>query len=393
MKYWRGYLVAAIMLAFTWALTEFAKSHTVLIDMVYPYVSRMVMGSLAEWSSAVEGCLWQLLALVLAVGILASIVLMIVLRWNPIQWLGWVLAGASLVVFLHTGIYGMNYYAGDIADDLRLQVKEYTVTELEEATAFYRDEANRLAKEIDRDAQGKPKYPDFENLAEAVGGGFEILTYVENYPIFAGSAVPVKKLGWSDMYTSMGISGFTMGITGEAAVNPQMPSVSLPFTMCHEMAHRMSIASERDANFAAFLACSVNAREEIAYSGYFMAYRYCYNALASISTSTAQECASRIREGLDPLFAQDLKDYNDFLISNQKPQASEFASNVNDTYLKASGEEEGVASYGTVADLFVSWHIQEYVLPLMKEEEDPFNPYDSSQVDLTGIVNAPVVTE
>ena len=389
MKYWRGYLVAAIVAALTWGLVKFAEAHTVLIDMVYPYVTRILVSSLADWSSAVDVCLWQLIVLVLAVGVLASIVLMVLLRWNFFQWLGWIAAIASFVCLFHTAIFGLNYYAGDLADDVRLEVREYTVTELEEATAFYRDRANELARKIPRDADGKPKYPSFEEMAEAVGEGFDILTHEKAIPVFAGSTLPVKKLGWSDMYTSMGISGVTVAMTGEAAVNPQMPALSQPFTMCHEMAHRMSIASEQDANFAAYLACSVNPDVKIQYSAYFMAYRYCYSALNSISTSTARDCAARIREDLDPLFAQDLKDYNDFLIASQKQKAVEVANTVNDTYLKTSGEEEGIASYGTVADLLVSWHIQEYVLPLHVEVEEVFDPYDENQVDLSGIVNAP----
>ena len=36
LKYWRGYLVAALLAALTWALTEFAKAHTTLVDMIYP---------------------------------------------------------------------------------------------------------------------------------------------------------------------------------------------------------------------------------------------------------------------------------------------------------------------------------------------------------------------
>ena len=390
MKYWRGYLVAAIVAAFTWGLIKFAEAHTVLIDMIYPYVTRMLVASLADWSSAVDVCLWQVFALLLGVGVLASIVLMILLRWNPIQWFGWLLAIASCVYMLHTAIYGLNYYAGDLADDIHLEVRESTVTELKEATIFYRDQANALANKIDRNADGTPQYPSFEELAEQVGEGFHILTYEKSIPIFAGSTVPVKKLGWSDMYTSMGISGFTFALTGEAAVNPQMPSVSLPFTMCHEMAHRMSIASEQDANFAAFLACSVNPSTEIQYSAYFMAYRYCYNALASVGTSTAREAAEQVKDGLNDNFRQDLADYNAFLSSSQKQEAVNVATTVNDTYLKTSGEEQGTASYGMVCDLLVSWHIQEYVLPLHADQEVSFDPYDETQVDLSGIVNAPV---
>ena len=325
MKYWRGYLVAAILAAFTWGLVEFAKSHTVLLDMVYPYVSRILLGSLAEWSAVVDFCLWQVLAMVLGVGILASIVLMILLRWNPIQWFGWIVAIASLVYMLHTAVFGLNYYAGDLADDVRLDVREYSITELKKATIFYRDQANALAHQIPRDGNKLPDYPTFEELAEMCGEGFEILTHEKAIPVFAGSTIPVKKLGWSDMYTSMGISGFTFAVTGEAAVNPQMPAVTLPFTMCHEMAHRMSIASEQDANFAAYLACSVNPNPEIQYAGAFMAYLYCYNALATSNTSAAQKSAAEVRNGMDPLFAQDMADYNSFLISSQKQEAVEIA--------------------------------------------------------------------
>ena len=71
------------------------------------------------------------------------------------------------------------------------------------------------------------------------------------FSIFGGDYTPVKKLGWADMYSSMGITGFTCFVTGEAAVNPQIPATSLPFTMAHEMAHRLCIAREDDANFAA----------------------------------------------------------------------------------------------------------------------------------------------
>ena len=76
MKYWRGYLVAAIFAAFTWGLREFAASHSVLVDMIYPYVTRMAQSFLVEWSSGVEYCMWQTLLLVLGVLALASLVLM-----------------------------------------------------------------------------------------------------------------------------------------------------------------------------------------------------------------------------------------------------------------------------------------------------------------------------
>ena len=391
MKYWRGYLTAAILGFFSWALTEFASTHSALVDMVYPYVTRMAQGVLAEWSSGVEFCLWQFLAVFLVVVVLTSIVLMIVLRWNPIRLIGWYAAAASLLFFLHTAIYGLNGYAGSIADDIRLDVTEFTLSELEDATTYYRDKANALADQIDRNADGTPNYPDFQTLAAQAEEGFDVLVYEDAYSIFAGSTLPVKELGWADMYTSMGITGFTMSLTGEAAVNPQVPVVSMPFTMCHEMAHRMSIATESDANLTAFLACQANPSIEYQYSAYFMAYRYCYSAISRLGTAQSQDAAYRIRNGLNEKFYKDLVQYDDFFNSRKNDTATEVANTVNDTYIKAGGDDRGVASYGAVCDLLVSWHIQHVVLPSQVVEDTKFDPFDEHQVDLSGLVNAPKV--
>ena len=174
MKYWFGYLTAAIFGAITWVLMQFGEKFSTLVDMIYPYVSRLIQTQLADWVSSVSFCLWQLLAVLLGVMALASIVLMIIFRWNFFPWLGWVLACACTLFFLHTGFYGLNNYAGPLAEDIRLSVIEengYSATELADATTYFRDKANELATQVPRDAQGKPKYPSFEELAEMAADG------------------------------------------------------------------------------------------------------------------------------------------------------------------------------------------------------------------------------
>ena len=388
MKMLRGYIAAAIIGALAWVLTQFGERFTTLVDMIYPYVIRTMQGFLATWSGAVDMLIWQVLAVALGVVALGGLVVVIVMKWNPISWGGWVLAAVSLVWLLHTAMFGLNYYAGPLADDIRLDVGRYSVSELAEATEYYRDKANALAAQVDRDSEGNVDFSEFHVLAKQAGDGFHTLTYDYSYPIFAGSTEPVKQLGWADMYTSMGITGFTCGITGEAAVNPQIPDVTLPFTMCHEMAHRMCIAAERDANFAAFLACSVHTDVEFRYSAYFMAYRYCYNALASVNTQAAATAAARVSNGVSDLLKRDLGYYNSYFAAKRSDAATAVADTANDTYLKVSGDASGIASYGQVCDLLVNWHIQTIVLPSMAVVESPFDPYDESQVDLSGNVNA-----
>lgn len=379
MKYWRGYLVAFVFAVFTWMLGRLGSSLNVLVDMVYPYVTRMLQGMLAQWSSSVDFVVWQVLAMVLVVVLLAVVVLMLLLRWNPVQVAGWVLAVVSGGFFLHTLMYGLNQYASPLAEHIKLEQTDYTLQELIDATKYYQNQANYYATLVPRDENGQPVFADFDALAESAGEGFHTLTYERYYPIFAGSTLPVKQLAWEDFFLSSGYTGMTLPFTGEAAVCPDLPDVSLPFTMCHEMAHRMSIASERDANMAGFLACTAHSDPQFRYSGYFMAYRYCLSELRSIQADPAIQAVTRLQAEQNSLLSDDIYEYNTFFRSRHNETTTKVVSSVNDTYLKTSGDAQGIASYDRVSGLLVSWHLQEVVAPT--QVDDTATRFDPLDVD------------
>jgi hypothetical protein len=305
---------------------------------------------------------------------------MIVLKWNPIQWFGWILAVASGLYMLYTLVFGLNYFAGPLAEDIRLEMGAYTVEELTEAAEYYRDKANALAVQVKRDGDGNVDFADFDTLAKQTGDGFHALTYDYSYPVFAGETLPVKKLDWSGWFTRRGVTGMTIGVTGETCVNPDVPDILLPFSMSHEMAHRMCIFTEEDANFAAFLAGHVNDSIEYRYSAYFMAYRYCYSSLAAINTPAASAAAARVNSAVCKELYQDLNYYAAFFSGTGGAGAMSLNTAAAD-----EPREDGFVSYGAVTDMLVSWHIQEIVLPTLTVEELPFDPYDQTQVDLSGI--------
>lgn len=389
MKYWRGYLVAGIFLAIGWALHLLAQAHSILVDMIYPYMTRLVINALADWSGAMSFCLWQVAIVFMVLLGLVSIILMIVLRWNPIQWLGWVLASVSLVSMLNTALYGLNAYTSPLADDVRLTITDYTVTELSEATIYFRDQANALAEKVARDSKGNPDFGSFEDLATQAGEGFRSLTYDKAISVFSGSTAPVKKLTFHGTYTLRRDSGVTVPLTGEACVNPDVPAALLPFAMCKEICHRMSIYTEPDAQFGAFLAGINHPSTAFQYSAYLTAYRECYDALLSAPTSTAQACAKEADSGVNALLRADLEDYTDFF-GKTKPAPVSKARTVETDNTETEPEETQeplitYSEYETVVDLLASWYIQEFVTPLHREEETPFNPLDASQVDLSGL--------
>ena len=389
MKYLTGYLTALILGAITWALGQLASRYSALVDMVYPYVTRTVQEGLAQWSSEVNSCLWQVFLLLMVLGVIAALVMIITMHWRPIRLGGWVLAGFSLLFLLNTVLLGLNVHAGSIADDIRMDVYTYTVDELADATIYYRDKANDLAVQMERDDKGELLWSDFETLANQAGQGFDTLVQTRSFSVFGGSTLPVKKLGWSGIYNALGVTGVTVGLTGEAAVNPKIPVVSQPFTMCREMAHRMCILAEGDSNFAAFLAAVSNESLEFQYSAYYMAYRYCYDALTNAKTNEAKAAAEEIDEGVCDQLRADLDAYKSFFRKHVNEKATHLAETTSDTLHKLSGT---ASSDHAVSDLLVSWHYQQVVLPTMMEEEVEFDPLDESQVDLT-TTQIPVETE
>ena len=386
MKYWRGYLTAAILAAFTWVLIQMGQRYTTLVDMVYPYVTRSIQSFLTAWTGVVDFLVWQTAVVFLIIVLLATLVLVFIFRAKIVRWLGWALAAVMAVVLLHTGIYGLNVYSGPIEDDLRLDMVDYTQSELEAATVFYRDRAMELAEQITRDESGNPVYPTFEELAAITGDGYRTLARERSYSIFGGDYTPVKKLGWSGLYTSMGKTGVTVALTGESAVNPDIPCYALPFAMAHEMAHRLCIAREGEADFAAFLACAENESIEYQYSAYFMAYKFCHAALYSVDEDAAYAIDEKIQG--NPLY-NDINELGSFYSENHDEELTRLVATVTDTYNEATEADAALA--GTVCDYLVNWHIDQYVEE--EEVENKFDPFDETQVDLTGLVNNKTQTE
>ena len=119
-----------------------------------------------------------------------------------------------------------------------------------------------------------------------------------------------------------------------------------------------------------------------------MAYRYCIAALSSVSTQSAVNARAAVQAGVNDYLRYDLAQYDAYYASKKNDVATKVADTANDTYLKTSGDAAGVASYGQVCDLLVNWYIQEVLLPMLTVDENPFDPFDKTQVDLSGIVNA-----
>ena len=323
----------------------------------YRQLSKAVMVALAAVMSVVPFAVWDVLVVVLAVVAVVALVRRIRGHKGLLAWFSWVALVASCALALFVG-WALNHYAPPLADDLGLEVGQYTVEQLADATEHYLREAAGLAAEVPRDDDGTLLGQEFFELAGIAGASYEPLA--GEWPVFQGSTAPVKALLlWGEPQLYSGHTGIFWAPTGESTVPLHCATADMPFTMCHEAAHRLGVASEQEANFCAFLACVTSDDVRFAYSGSYSAFCYCLNALYRADPDRAQQVVQSVADsGLYEGVALVLADR---AATREHYQAyegpfEEVGTTVNNTYLRSFGESAGVRSYGLVVDYLIAWY-------------------------------------
>ena len=173
----------------------------------------------------------------------------------------------------------------------------------------------------------------------------------ERYPELSGYYPAPKGLLFPWILSVQKLSGIYSPITAEANYNSAMTDYNIPFTACHELSHLKGFMEEQEANFIAFLACTEETDEEFQYSGYMLGWIYCMNVLYDADYDIWQE----VRETLCEEAEADLAANREFWAAYDG-RVAEVANQVNDSYLKANGQEQGVESYDRMVDLIVVWY-------------------------------------
>ena len=344
-------LLSGVCLIVTIVFVLFAKYGGSWFFHVYSGVSRNLLGLISAITSPIPVALWELIL----VGLLLWMVYTFIDNLRPFRlhlWLSGVALTLSSGLLIFVVLWGLNYFAPSMASRMGLPEQQYRVEELKEATAYFRDMANYWAPEVQRDERGAMVNYDFYDLAERAGEGYERLG--KEFPCLDGSNDGVKPLYFSKFFAMTGTTGMFIAFTGESTVSTETYPAAVPFTMCHEIGHRMAFAREDEANFAGFLACVENQAPEFRYSGYYMAFIYCYNALYKADAAAAESVWYGVQEYLAADCNASVKHYEE----RRNEVLSSVTDAVYDSYLQSFDVESGVQSYGEVTDLLLSWYFE-----------------------------------
>ncbi|MBO4884578.1 MAG: DUF3810 family protein [Clostridia bacterium] len=159
----------------------------------------------------------------------------------------------------------------------------------------------------------------------------------------AQTGLPLERAKWTrfpGVFSALGISGLYFPLTGEALVNGDDLPDTLPFTICHEMAHQAGWAREEDANYRAFLACEAGSDPLFRYSASFTMLIYAMEALYRADNAAWRARVGGMSRALTDRFAA----ANGLMTAGpSRAQAAQRA--VTDAFLRFSGEADGVDSY------------------------------------------------
>ncbi|KNY28504.1 DUF3810 domain-containing protein [Pseudobacteroides cellulosolvens] len=176
--------------------------------------------------------------------------------------------------------------------------------------------------------------------------GYEILA--KTYPELKGDFGKPKGMLFSKVMSMQGLGGMYCPFTGEANINMDMPDSSIPFVICHEMAHQRGFAREDEANFVGFLASQENPNVEFKYSGAVAALNYAMDALFEKD----RERFNTLREKFSQEVNRDLKARNTYWKSFEGV-VNKVSNAANDAYLKVNRQKDGTESYGRMVDLLI----------------------------------------
>ncbi|SHI58849.1 DUF3810 domain-containing protein [Lutispora thermophila] len=352
-------LWTAVLIPISLALIYAAKFYPNIIENIY---SRRIYKFISQPLSKITGIFpFSLAELVFYIFFLWCIITLIKLLLSIIavnkpmifKLIKEIVAVLSILFFMFVSLWGLNYYRLPLSQSLNLTNGEYTKEDLKELCIYLIDKANTYRDDVKENSRGVMELSQGKRYA--VSNAYKIYDNIaKKYPVFKGNYGKPKIVMASKLMSYAGIAGIFIPFTIEANVNGDMPDAVFPSSMIHEMAHQRGFAREDEANFIAFLTCIYSDDVDFKYSGTLLALIHSINTLYKVDKDAAVELTSQYGPGLK----KDLANINAYWDKFEGP-VERASTKLNNTYLKANNQKDGVQSYGRMVDLLLSYYESE----------------------------------
>lgn len=259
-----------------------------------------------------------------------------------------ILTYLSLLYVLFMCLWGFNYNRLSFDKIADLKIEMSTEDQLKGLCQKLIGKANAIREKVNVSPSGiMVENGGYKDVFERSLMGYERAELI--FPELGGRYSKPKPIFLSEALCYTGITGMYMPYTGEANVNIRVEDFMLPSTAAHEMAHQRGFAREDEANYIAFITCSLNSDADFQYSGMMLALIHSMNALADKDIETYKTIQNQYSVGV----RKDIDADNDFW-SKYSGKVEKLSSDVNNSYLKSNGQKDGTKSYGRMVDLLLA---------------------------------------
>lgn len=257
----------------------------------------------------------------------------------------------SIIYFMFVLFCGINYYRHEFTYYSGLEIKESSTEELINLCEILINDANETRARINTGSEGTAELFDvnYSGTSERAKKSFENIS--GKYDVLKGNYPFPKLVVFSGVMSHLQITGMFFPFTFEANVNADIPPYQIPSVMLHELVHLRGFMREDEANFISYLACINSGFDDFAYSGTMLALTYSMNSLYYEDYDAYSTLYDKYSEDVK----NDLK-YSSNYWKQFETKAAEISSKINDSYLKANNQDDGVKSYGRMVDLLLAYY-------------------------------------
>ena len=249
-------------------------------------------------------------------------------------------------------IWGLNYLQPDPTNAFNIKVQtpknvQIAQIEINQLTNELIQELNQTKLEL---SSLKGVEPNFALTVAKVQYAYGSIS--KAYPKLQLQNQSVKKAIFPTLGDYIGYLAFYQPITAEAIVRSDLPILTQPYTIAHEMAHQLGYASETEANFIAFVVATEADDPMLKYSMLLQMFTYAQDAqlLLLAGTKGFDAWKAQIAKNKAMLSPEVLKDraaIKAFFAARADKQIQ--ASNqLYDQFLKWNQQAAGLDSYADV---------------------------------------------
>ena len=237
---------------------------------------------------------------------------------------------------------GINYHRTSLAEYAGLDVQPAQKEELVQLCNYLADLTMESVMPVNQ---------SFSQNKRLVNAAYNSLS--DLYPVFKGWYPSSKPLLFSHWISYTHVMGFFFPFTFEANINKDIPAFMIPSVIAHEQAHLRGFMREEEAEYAVFLLARHTNDRSLKYSFYIATLMRSMDVLYRADPEAYQQLTADFSEEL----IADLVAYSDYWSRFRSP-AGKISQAINDAYLKANSQSDGVQSYGRVVDLLTAEYKQ-----------------------------------